>query len=61
MDIEHKGFFFLRGIKDITTATQKKLLAKKTLEEIMELAEQIYPVQSTTYLKRKAVILVAVQ
>lgn len=46
-------------MKDSTTATQIKLFGKKTPDEIMKLAEQIYPVQSPTEFKKEAVFSVS--
>lgn len=57
--IRNKKGFYLRGMNDTTTGTQLKPLGKKTPEEIMELAERISPLQTSTELKREAEISVA--
>lgn len=46
---------YLRGMKDSTDDHSNKTPWKKT-EEVMELAEQIYPFQSPTEFRKKAVI-----
>lgn len=60
MDNEQKESFILLGMKDSTTATQMKLLGKKTPAEITERTEQVHLIWSPTEFKREAVTLVAV-
>lgn len=54
-DKQEEAFFILRGMKNSTTATKINFFEKGP-EKVMEVAEQLQPVQSPTNFKRDAVI-----